>query len=226
MYGFNHRYHHSVQEALSLVRKGDFGKVINLRGIYGKSKMINFETDWRSNRKIAGGGILLDQGIHMVDLMRLFAGEFVEYHSYVSNSFWNHDVEDNAYSLMRTQDGVVAMLHSSATQWRHKFQLDITLQRGQIVLSGILSGTKSYGAETLTVVYPHEHDDGDPRETMVRYNHDPSWQDEISYFTDCIVKNQPVISGSSVEALKTMETVYKIYHSDENWRNRYNITLD
>ena len=80
-YGFNHRYHDSVQEAVKLVQSGELGKLINLRGVYGKSKIISFDSDWRTQRSIAGGGILLDQGIHMVDLIRLFAGEFENIHS-------------------------------------------------------------------------------------------------------------------------------------------------
>ena len=94
----------------------------------------------------------MDQGIHMGDLMLLFAGAFTEVYSFISNSRWGHNVEDNAYAMMRTSDGIVCMLNSSATQWRHQFYLDINLERGSLILGGILSGTKSYGAETLTVV--------------------------------------------------------------------------
>jgi predicted dehydrogenase len=123
MYGFNHRYHESVQDALTLVQSRALGRVISLRGLYGKSKIITFnQPDWRTKRAIAGGGVLLDQGIHMVDLMRLFAGEFNDVQSYVSNSHWGYDVEDNAYAIMRTSDGIVGMLNSSATQWRHRFE--------------------------------------------------------------------------------------------------------
>jgi predicted dehydrogenase len=85
-YGFNHRYHDSVREALRIVQSKELGEVVNLRGVYGKSKIIPFSGGWRAERKYAGGGILLNQGIHMVDLMRLFCGEFVEVKSFVSNS--------------------------------------------------------------------------------------------------------------------------------------------
>jgi predicted dehydrogenase len=95
----------------------------------------------------------------MVDLMRLFGGEFREVHSFISNGHWGYDVEDNAYALMRTTDGVIAMLNSSATQWRHRFHLDMNLERGSLILGGILTGTKSYGAETLTVVRADTHND-------------------------------------------------------------------
>jgi predicted dehydrogenase len=225
MYGFNHRYHESVQDALQMIRSGDLGRIINMRGVYGKSNLITFnQPNWRTKREVAGGGVLLDQGIHMVDLMRLFAGEFVDVHSYVENSHWRYEVEDNAYALMRTADGIVGMLHSSATQWRHRFNLDINLEQGSIILGGILSGTKSYGAETLTVVtVDHEKDNGDPREQLTRYNHDPSWEEEISRFTDFILTNQAVKDGSSLDALNTMKLVYKIYYADPTWRKTYAI---
>lgn len=225
MYGFNHRYHESVQDALKIIRSGELGRIINMRGVYGKSKLITFnQPDWRTKREIAGGGVLLDQGIHMVDLMRLFAGEFTEVQSIISNSHWSYQVEDNAYALMRTADGIVGMLNSSATQWRHRFNLDINLERGSVILGGILSGSKSYGAETLTVVtVDHDNDNGDPREQLTRYNHDPSWEEEINRFAHSILTNQPIESGSSSDALNTMKLVYKIYHADPMWRQTYSI---
>ena len=224
-YGFNHRYHESVREALAIARSGDLGRIINLRGVYGKSQFISYgqHSDWRTERAIAGGGILLDQGIHMVDLMRLFAGEFTQVHSFVSNDYWRHDVEDNAYALMRTDAGVVGMLHSSATQWRHRFSLDITLEKGALILSGILSGSKSYGAETLTVVHAGDDDLGDPKEQVTRYNTDPSWADEIADFVDAVRTGREITDGSSDDALRTMDLVYRIYAADPEWRERWNL---
>lgn len=225
MYGFNHRYHDSVTEALKIIRSGELGRVINIRGVYGKSKILTFKSDWRTKRDVAGGGILLDQGIHMVDLMRLFAGEFNEIHSFIDNSFWNHDVEDNAYALMKSENGVVAFLHSTATQWRHRFNLDVNLEKGSIILSGILSGTKSYGAETITIAYKSDDEKGDPKEVTTRYNEDNSWRDEIHAFVDYVMKNQKVDRGSSHDAFKTMELVYKIYCADKKWKEKFNLSI-
>ncbi|TQE84049.1 Gfo/Idh/MocA family protein [Leptospira noguchii] len=223
MYGFNHRYHESVKEALQIIQSGKLGRIINLRGVYGKSKLITFnQPDWRTKREIAGGGVLLDQGIHIVDLMRLFTGDFVEVHSFISNGFWGYDVEDNAYAIMRTSDGVVGMLNSSATQWRHRFHLDINLERGSIVLGGILSGSKSYGAETMTIVTADpDNDNGDPIEQTTRYNRDLSWDEEIAYFADAILNDKEIKSGSYTEAYQTMRLVYRIYYADLNWRDTY-----
>tara|TARA_B100000035_G_scaffold289340_2_gene275667 strand:+ start:5303 stop:6340 length:1038 start_codon:yes stop_codon:yes gene_type:complete len=225
MYGFNHRYHDSVVEAQKIIKSNKLGKIINLKGTYGKSKLITFDQpEWRTKRDIAGGGVLLDQGIHMLDLMRLFAGEFNQVSSFVSNTHWNHDVEDNAYALMKTEENIVGFIHSSATQWRHRFNLEINLQLGSIILGGILSGTKSYGAETLTVVEADpDNDRGDPKEKMVRYNKDPSWNLEVDHFIDSIRKDLKIKKGSPKDALATMKLVNRIYYADPDWRNRFNI---
>jgi predicted dehydrogenase len=226
-YGFNHRYHDSVSDALNIVRSKELGEVINLVGIYGKSKIISFGQgvdNWRTQRSVAGGGILLDQGIHMVDLLRLFAGEFKDVYSFISNDYWHHDIEDNAYALMRTAEGRVAMLHSSATQWRHRFRLDISLEKGAINLSGILSGSKSYGAEKLSVAWSADDESGDPKEQTTRYNADNSWALEIEEFSDAILGVAPLKHGTVEDAYKTMELVYRIYAADDEWSKRWGIS--
>ena len=225
-YGFNHRYHDSVQDTLKIIRSGMLGDIINLRGIYGKSFLIFPESTWRAQREISGGGILLDQGIHMIDLMRLFAGEFDQIHSFIEKDYWKYNVEDNAYILMRqSQTGVVAMMHSTATEWRHRFQLFISFTKGSIILSGILSGSKSYGAETLSTIYRGESDKGNPREEIRNYIKDNSWRLEIEDFADAILRDHPIRIGNIKDAYKTLELIFKIYYSDPAWRERYGIMI-
>jgi predicted dehydrogenase len=223
-YGFNHRYHASVIEAKRIIDSGEFGKVINIRGIYGKSSVIPFSGGWRSERQYAGGGILLDQGIHMLDMIRFFAGDFEEVKSFVSNDYWNHDVEDNAYAIMRNQSGCVAMLHSTATQWQHRFRLEVTLEEAQLELSGILSGSKSYGEEKLCCV-PRKDGSivGSFTETTTSYLEDNSWRDEVDEFADAVVNDKPIESGTSTDALKVMELVYSIYCADHKWQLQFDI---
>lgn len=225
-YGFNHRYHDSVREALRLLQSGELGEVINLRGVYGKSNVVPSKIGgWRANRKLSGGGILLDQGIHMIDLMRLFCGEFKEIKSFVSNNYWNHDVEDNAYALLKDTRGRVAMLNSSATQWQHKFNLEISLSQGYIELHGILSGTKSYGEERIVIGKRDQNSNhGQMESTTIRFLQDNSWRDEIFEFAEAVLNDQPIISGTSTDALETMKLVFSIYHNDSNWRNQFKIT--
>jgi predicted dehydrogenase len=223
-YGFNHRYHDSVKEALSIIQSGELGEVINLRGVYGKSRIIPFSGGWRSKRELAGGGILLDQGIHMVDLMRLFCGEFEEVKSFISNDFWKHDVEDNAYALMKDRKGRIATLNSTATQWQHKFSLEISLSQGYIELHGILSGSKSYGEERIVIgKRDEESDNGQMESKVVKFLQDNSWRDEIYEFAESVLHNKPVESGTSLDALETMKLVFSIYYDDQIWRNKFNI---
>lgn len=235
-YGFNHRYHGSVKAALDIVQSGELGRVVNMTGLYGKSAVVPWPRPqafgskadeikaWRTSRRIAGGGILLDQGIHMVDLMLTFAGPFEDVKSYVSNAYWKHDVEDNAHALMKsTQSGVVAMLHSTATQWRHRFNLEIFLEQGALLLSGILSGSKSYGDEKLTILYREDDDNGNPRETTTSFIRDNSWRDEIADFFEAIEKDCPIEIGSSKDALASMDLVYRIYTADPDWAEQFDI---
>jgi predicted dehydrogenase len=223
-YGFNHRYHDSVLVAKQIIDSNQYGEVMNLRGVYGKSAIVPFEGGWRSQRDVAGGGILLDQGIHMLDMISLFCGDFREVYSCVSNDYWGHDVEDNAFALMRNEQGVVAMLHSTATQWRHKFRLEITLREALLELTGILSGSKSYGEEKLTIV---ERSDGSAvgssREITTSFLDDHSWKDEIDEFADVITRGVPVTTGTSTDALRVMELLYRIYFADPQWRAKFDI---
>lgn len=223
-YGFNHRYHDSVREALRIIKSGELGDIINLRGVYGKSKVIPFSGGWRSQRELAGGGILLDQGIHMLDLMRLFCGEFTDIKSFISNDYWNHDVEDNAYALLKDKKGRVAMLNSSATQWQHKFSLEISLTQGYIELHGILSGSKSYGEEKIVIGRrDDESDNGQMENRTIKFLQDNSWRDEIFEFADAILNNKQISSGTSKDALETMKLVFNIYANDQIWKEKYNI---
>ena len=223
MYGFNHRFHASIIDAVSIIREGSLGKVVNLRGVYGKSNMISFnQTDWRTKRSESGGGILLDQGIHMLDLMRYFAGDFTSVHSFISNSFWNFDVEDNAYVMMKSDNGVVAQLMSSATQWQHTFNLNVTLEKGSLVLGGLRTSSKSYGEETLAIISSDPEKLNTESQVEERsYDEDISWDEEIKCFANVLLKSDKIENGSIHEALKIMELIEKIYKADPEWRAKY-----
>ena len=223
MYGFNHRFHASIIDAVSIIRDGSLGKVVNLRGVYGKSNMISFnQTDWRTKRSESGGGILLDQGIHMLDLMRYFAGDFTSVHSFISNSFWNFDVEDNAYVMMKSDNGIVAQLMSSATQWQHTFNLNVTLEKGSLVLGGLRTSSKSYGEETLTIISSDPEKLNTESQVEERsYNEDISWDEEIKCFANVLLNSDKIENGSIDEALKIMELIEKIYKADPEWRAKY-----
>ena len=223
MYGFNHRFHSSVIHAKKIIDSDELGKIVNLKGIYGKSNMISFnQTDWRTDREKSGGGILLDQGIHMLDLMNYFVGGFNNIFSIIQNTFWNFDVEDNAFVLMQNDDGVIGQLHSSATQWRHTFNLDVTLKKGSLILGGLLTSSKSYGDETLKIIYADpDNDKGNPKEEIINFDEDISWDMEIKRFTDAVRNSDKIKNGSIYQAIEIMDLIEKIYKADPAWKKKY-----
>ena len=223
-FGFNHRYHAGIQEAKRVVDSGRLGEILWLRGVYGKCGGEGFAENWRSSRDLAGGGILLDQGIHMVDLFHMFCGDFVEVKSMVATAYWDIDVEDNAFALLRDGRGRISMLHSSSTQWSHRFSLEIYLSDGYVTVNGILSSSRSYGDETVSVArrrFDEGFDSGKPREEVTYFDHDPSWALEIADFIENVQEDTPVGSGRSEDALKAMETVQAIYAGDEAFAKRF-----
>ena len=161
----------------------------------------------------------------MLDLMLYFNKSKISLiKSFVENSFWKFNVEDNVYSIFKSENGVVGMINSSATQWKHLFSLEINMSKGSLILSGILSGSKSYGDEKLTIIETnHKKDNGIPREITKKYNNDTSWEKEINEFVQEILKNKKVDNGNSNDALKTFDLVQKIYYSDSIWRNKFSI---
>lgn len=214
-FGFNHRYHGSVHEAKRIIDSGDLGRVLWLRGAYGKSGGVHFAHEWRNQRELSGGGILLDQGIHMVDLCRYLGGDYEHIQSHVTTAFWDVDVEDNAFAILSSSAGPVAMLHSSATQWKHRFELEICLERGYLRLEGILSGSRSYGEETLTIGLREFENEapspGRPREQILRFTQDTSWSRELRDFVRDIRQDRAVVSGNVEDALRTMVLIDSIY---------------
>jgi predicted dehydrogenase len=116
------------------------------------------------------------------------------------------------------------MLHSSASQWRHRFGLEITLTKGALTLAGILSGSKSYGDETLTIAHTGNDDMGNPKEEKRSYDNDPSWADEVAEFADAIHTDTAIENGSSKDALNTMKLVYQIYCADPDWKKKWGLS--
>ncbi len=215
MFGFNHRWHPGILKAKVMIDSGRFGRIINMRGLYGKSGGVSFKRSWRNDRSVSGGGILLDQGIHMLDLFRFFSGDFSTIKCIASNSFWNLDVEDNAFVALKGVDGVDAMLHSSATFWKHAFRIQITLEGGYLIVEGLLSKTGSYGREQLIVGKRQFEDEafavGNPSEEITYFDKDMSWDLEVAEFVKCIIESKPVTNASSHDALKVMEIIERAY---------------
>lgn len=214
MYGFNHRHHDSVIKMKEIVDSGEYGKILWMRGRYGKSVTEDYFDNWRAKKEMAGGGILLDQGIHMLDLFLHLGGNFDRVKAELSNSFWKLEVEDNAFVILRdTKTGIDASLHSTMTQWRHLFSLEVFLEQGYMVLNGLLTSSRAYGEEILTLA---KNRSTGPAvtwadEIKIEYTDDYSWQYEVKHFLEAIENNTEVQIGNSGDALKLMKIIDEIY---------------
>lgn len=219
MYGFNHRHHASIQKMKSLIESGEMGKVLWMRGRYGKEVDEAYFDTWRADPSLAGGGIMLDQGIHMLDLFLYFCGSFDEVHALVSNLYWKIEgIEDNVFAILKnSESGVCASLHSTMTQWRYLFSLEIFLEGGALILNGLKTSSGVYGDEDLAIKRndPDAHG-GFAQEEHIVYHTDVSWASEIEHFLDSIEQDRSVGLGNSRDALNLMNTMDRIYASGSN----------
>ena len=229
MYGFNHRQHGAVQEMKSIVDSENFGRILWMRGRYGKSVDEDFFSDWRANKELAGGGILLDQGIHMLDLFLHLGGEFDDVKAYVSNLYWELEgIEDNVFAIMKNQaSGLVASLHSTMTQWRHLFSLEVFMESGYMVLNGLRTSSKTYGEEILTIARNRSKAPAATWEDEQRlvFDVDQSIQKEVDLFINAVAQDRRPESGNSHDALAVMVLIDRIYENDLDDRNGVNQRL-
>ena len=218
MYGFNHRHHDSVIRMKNIVDSGEFGKILWMRGRYGKSVTEDYFNNWRAKKEIAGGGILLDQGIHMLDLFLHLGGDFDRVKAELSNSFWKLEVEDNAFVILRnTKTGIDASLHSTMTQWRHLFSLEVFLEHGYMVLNGLLTSSRAYGQEILTLA---KNRSSGPAvtwadEIKTEYTDDNSWRYETEHFLNAIKNDTDIMIGNSSDAYRLMKIIDDIYKAKD-----------
>lgn len=215
-FGFNHRYHNSVMEAKALIDSGMLGDIVCARGVYGKAGSPHFGDEWRNDSSLSGGGILLDQGIHMLDLLCYFMGGFDYIKSTINHLVWKEmNTEDSAFAILETKQGQVASLHSSAVQWQHKFDLDLICTNGYIALNGILTSTQSYGEERITYcrkdLLARTGPLGRPMEHTICFDTDGSWDMEIDEFYRAVCCGESLKQGTVEQAVYVMGLVEEIY---------------
>lgn len=218
MYGFNHRHHDSIIRMKELIDSGSYGKVLWLRGRYGKSVTEDYFNQWRAKKELAGGGILLDQGIHMLDLFLYLSGDYDVVKAEVSNLYWHMDVEDNAFVILKdSKTGKVASLHSTMTQWRHLFSLEIFLEKGYMVLNGLITSTMAYGEEVLSVARNRSTAPAATwkDEVSTKYMSNNSWRYEMDHFFSAIENDTPITIGNSDDALKLMRIIDAVYQQKD-----------
>jgi predicted dehydrogenase len=205
--GYNHRFHPAFQKARELVDAGVLGPLMFLRARYGHGGRKGYDREWRADPQLSGGGELIDQGVHLIDLAGWFLGEFPVVDGHAATYFWDMKVDDNAFLSLRTAAGQTAWLHASCTEWKNLFSLEIYGRDAKIAIDG-LGG--SYGVERLAV-YKMLAEMGPPETTIYEYPRgDESWAIETRAFLDDIqLQREP--SPGLTEGIRTLEIVEKIY---------------
>jgi predicted dehydrogenase len=212
--GFTLRHHPALRDAHRLCSNGDIGPVTFIRAVYGHGGRPGYASEWRGDRTLAGGGELLDQGVHVIDLARWFVGDLVHAWGRTPRLFWDiGDLEDNAFALLQAEGGQVASLHTSWTQWRNRFLFEVYGRDGYVVVDG-LGG--SYGPERLTrgVRRP---EGGPPDETVETFDEpERCWQEEWLDFTSSILDGHPpeVDGDGGVAVMSVVEAIYNCAASD------------
>ena len=209
--GYNHRFHPSLLEAKKIIESNRFGKLLWMRGRYGHGGRPGYEKEWRANRSISGGGELVDQGSHLIDICRHLCGDMEHVFSKTQNSFWNTDVEDNVFFALQPTTGGFAWMHASWTEWKNLFSFEITLERAKIDISG-LGG--SYGVETLTL-YEMQPEMGPPPSTTRTWDEsDASWNLELEDLVSHINNPHYTPTGTTLDgAVAVWDIIEKAYRA-------------
>jgi predicted dehydrogenase len=206
--GFNHRYHPALRRAREVFESGTLGDLMFVRGRYGHGGRIGYDKEWRADPALSGGGELIDQGVHLIDLSRWFLGDFVTVNGFAHTYFWQMPVDDNAFLILRTAEERVALLHASCTEWKNLFSLEIYGRYGKLQVDG-LGGT--YGVERLAF-YKMLPEMGPPETTIWEYAHtDQSWALEFREFLEDIrLDRMPSANlGDARAALGIVEEVHR-----------------
>ena len=206
--GFNHRYHRALRKARKIAASEEIGKLLFIRGRYGHGGRVGYEKEWRAKPEISGGGELIDQGVHLIDLSRSFLGDFADIKGFAHTYFWDMPVDDNAFLTLSTKSRQTAFLHVSCTEWKNLFSFEIYGTLGKLHIEG-LGG--SYGVERLTHYKMHPQM-GPPETTVWEYPMlDDSWDVEFAEFLEDIKLGRTPAAGlaDAHAALSIVDHIYR-----------------
>lgn len=206
--GFNHRYHPAFLKSREIFQSGVMGPLMFIRARYGHGGRVGYDREWRADPKLAGGGELIDQGIHLIDLAGWFLGEFTKVDGHVATFFWDMPVDDNAFLDLQTAAGQTAWLHVSCTEWKNLFSFEIYGRHTKLHIDG-LGG--SYGVEKL-IHYQMKPEMGIPDTKVYEFpGPDESWRNEMTEFErDIELKRRPDAGLKEVRAaMAIVEQIYR-----------------
>src|SRR5260221_6791575 len=205
--GYNHRFHPAFLKMRELMQTEALGEIMFVRARYGHGGRVGYEREWRADPKLSGGGELIDQGVHLIDLAGMFLGEFTRVDGHAVTAFWNMPVDDNAFLSLRTAEGKTAWLHVSCTEWKNLFSFELYFRHAKLHVEG-LGG--SYGLERLTY-YKMLPEMGPPETIIYEFPHGyDSWAIELDEFIELYwLRRTP--SPGLAEGKRTLEIVEQIY---------------
>jgi len=208
--GFNHRHHPAILQARKWVDSGLLGQLDFARCKYGICGRVGYETEWRANPKLVGGGQLMEQGIHAIDLFRWFLGDFGEVAAFASTRYWKiNPLEDSASVLLRSRDGKSADLYTSLMIWKNTFSFELIGHEGYVSIEG-LGG--SYGTERA-VLGKRNFEKPFTEEVIEFRGQDDSWKNEWEEFENAIEQGREPL-GSAEDGLQAMQIVQAAYQSN------------
>jgi len=206
--GLTLRFHPGIQKIKQIVDEGKIGKILFIRCRYGITGRPGYEKEWRADPELSGGGELIDQGTHVLDLFRLFLGEFPKVCGSLGSLYWNTTVEDNAFAILTTSSNQMASMHVSWTQWNNIFSFEIFGNEGYAIMEG-LGG--AYGPEKVIIGKKAPPDKWPPEENTMMFDHpEICWHKEWEDFI-LSIKNHKTPNGSGVDGLEALKLVFKIY---------------
>lgn len=207
--GFNHRFHPSLMKAKEIFDKGGIGRLLVIRAKYGHGGRLGLDKEWRASKTIAGGGELIDQGVHLIDLCRWFAGDIKEVFGKMSQKFWPVEVEDNAFVLMESEKKVSIQFHASWINWKNTFSFEIFGDKGFLIIEGL---GRSYGKEKLFWGIRNPSFGIPKVKKFIFAEKDVSWVEEWKNFKGALERKNRMI-GDGLDGLKANEIIDAIYKS-------------
>ena len=209
--GFNHRFHPAILHAKYLFNLNSIGELLFIRAHYGHGGRPGMENEWRSSKDLCGGGELLDQGVHLIDLSRWFAGDIKKVFGKISTKFWNIEVEDNAFMLLKTVNNVDIQLHASWTNWKNSFLFEVYGTEGYLKITGL---GRHYGIEKLEFG-KRKVEGGVPEIEFFEFDEeDTSWNKEWIEFKSSINENRLPI-GNGIDGSKANQIIDAVYKSSK-----------
>jgi predicted dehydrogenase len=208
--GFNHRFHPGIARAVAEARSGEHGDVMHVRARYGHGGRPGYDREWRADPARSGGGEIVDQGMHLIDLTHWLLGPLPVHDALLRTQFWDTPVDDNAVLVLGERGSRTApwaLLHVTWTEWKNLFSLEIYCRTAKLQVDGLV---RSYGPQTLRI-YRMGPELGPPDVQELRYpDEDGSWVAEWEHFAGAVAGGSPLL-GSLEDARYAWSVVQEAY---------------